>query len=65
MEKGVHCRASLVHQVKLTVLSNRYIHTENSDLRSANDNHAVERICRSYSKPNFPLADRLDFIGLL
>ena len=65
MEKGVHCRASLVHQVKLTVLSNRYIHAENSDLRSANDIHAVERICRSYSNPGFPLADRLDFIGLL
>ena len=65
MEKGVHCRASLVHQVKLTVLSDRYIHTENFDLRSAKDNHAVERIFRSYSKPGFPLDGHLDFIGLL
>ena len=65
MEKNVHCRASLVHQVKLTVLSDGNIHAECSDLRSAKDIHAAERICRSYSKPNFPLADRLDFTGLL
>ena len=65
MEKSVYCRASLVQQVKLMVLFDRYIHTENSDLRSAKDNHAVKRIFRSYSNPGFPLDGHLDFIGLL
>ena len=42
MEKSVHCRASLVHQVKLIVLSDGNIHAECSDLRSAKDIHSAE-----------------------
>ena len=64
MEKNVHCRTSLIHQVKLTVLSGGNIDAECSDLRSAKDIHVAERICRNFSNPGFPLADRLDFIAL-
>ena len=62
MEKSVHCRASLVHQVKLIVLPDGNIHAECSDLRIAKDIHSAERICRNYSKPGFHLADRLDLL---
>ena len=62
MEKNVHCRASLIHQVKLIVLSDGNIHVECSDLRSTKDIYSAERICRNYSKPDSPLADRLDFL---
>ena len=62
MEKSVHCRASLVHQVKLIVLSDGNIHAECSDLRSAKDIHSAERICHNSPKPDFNLADRLDLL---
>ena len=62
MEKSVHCRASLVYQVKLIVLSDGNIHAECFDVRSAKDIHSAERICRNYSKPGFHLADRLDLV---
>ena len=62
MEKSVHCRASLVHQVKLIVLSDGNIHAECSDLRSTKDIYSAERICRNDSKPDFYLADRLDLL---
>ena len=62
VEKSVHCRASLVHQVKLIVLSDGNIHAECSDLRSAKDIHSAERICHNSPKPDFYLADRLDLL---
>ena len=62
MEKSVHCRASLVYQVKLIVLSDGNIHAECFDVRSAKDIHSAERNCRNYSKPGFLLADCLDLL---
>ena len=62
MEKSQNCIASLVHQVRLIVLSDGNIHAECSDLRSVKDIYSAERICRNDSKPSFPLADRLDLV---
>ena len=62
MEKKVHCRASLVHQVKLMVLSDGNIHAECFDLRSTKDIYSAERICHNSPKPGFLLADCLDLL---